>query len=431
MRRKLDIAFCIDNAMALPVAVAILSLAATRRCALRLHLLIDSSARCAALLREVLSFAGLEYQIVEGMPEARLAPDGYTPYGMPSTAPYRRVMLAEHFGELDRILYLDADLLVRRDLGELWDIDLDGMPVGAVAEAAYDPANRWMEPFGGRYFNSGVLLLDLGRWRASRLTEHVAGHIGARRRMLAEAAERGTEIDPATALWGEQTPLNAALVGRWKCLSPTWNLTKEFDGAHAGWLGLSAETVAETMRDPGIFHFAGTEKPWVPAYAAFTAFHEEFQSYRRDLERRVDTGGFGWPAHDDPDLRLAIRVMALQLVQQARARHLDNVVIMGKASWIYEVAQVARRKGLTVAALVTQNRLHHGCHAGGFDIIALGDALRAGHHDIVLAESTPRYARLKANIERETAALGVAVNLVEPEEPVSPPADPARPQPRL
>lgn len=414
-RERIHIAFCIDDQMALPLAVALLSLAASQRHRIELHLMVEGSPRCRSLVRDILSYLGLAHVLLDGAPEERLAPDGRTPYGMPSTAPFRRIMLADQLPGLDRLLYLDADILVRGDLGDLWDTRLDDMPVGAVVEAAFDPESPWMQPFDGRYFNSGVLLLDLRQWRAERIADRVAARIAAQRRAVAAAGTDRLSLDPATALWGEQTPLNEALAGRWKALPPTWNLTIGFDDGHAAWRDLAPGTIAETLRDPRLFHFAGTEKPWVPAFASFTAFHEEFQPYCRDLERRFDLSGLRWPSHEDPELRLACRIMALQLVHQARERRLDNLVLAGKPVWLNEIAGVARRKGLSVAALTTRSTLHHGGSIDGAGIVGLGEALAAGYRNFIVADSDSRRARLTAAILGEAAARGVAVNLVEPE----------------
>jgi lipopolysaccharide biosynthesis glycosyltransferase len=416
MSDRIDIAFCIDDTMALPLSVALLSMAASRRRRLRVHLLVDRATRAAPLLRDILDFIGFDHILAEGAPEQDLAPEGHTPYGRPSTAPYRRILLADRFPGLDRLLYLDADILVRDDLGDLWDVDLAGKPVGAVVEAAFDPGEAWMAHYAGGYFNSGVLLIDLRRWRAEGLTAQVADRLAARRRVLAEAKAQEVTTDPATALWGEQTPLNEALIGRWRPLPPRWNLTKEFDSGHGIWPGFSDEAIAATIGNPGLFHFAGAEKPWVPAYAGFTTFHREFQSWRGELERRFDLRGLTWPGHDDPGLRLACRVMALQLVQQAREQDFETVVLAGKPLWIAEIAQVARRKGLTIAALATQSALHQGGVIDGIGIVAVRDALAAGQRDFIIADVPARCARLKAEIAREAAAQGIIARVVEPEE---------------
>lgn len=69
----------------------------------------------------------------------------------------------------DRILYLDADVLCRGDLSELYHWDIQDVEIAGIP----DRYGKWF--FGNRlkhdYLNSGVLLLNMRRIRASGLFE--------------------------------------------------------------------------------------------------------------------------------------------------------------------------------------------------------------------------------------------------------------------
>src|SRR5262249_44225277 len=71
--------------------------------------------------------------------------------------------------DVHRVLYLDCDIIVRGDVEGLWNYDLYDSVVGAVE----DPNMHYKEKLGllpGQpYFNAGVLLVDLDRWRAGRV----------------------------------------------------------------------------------------------------------------------------------------------------------------------------------------------------------------------------------------------------------------------
>ena len=54
--------------------------------------------------------------------------------GLPVTSCYRFI-LADLLPSLDRIIYLDVDTLVLRDLTELWRTDLEGKFIGVVKDA--------------------------------------------------------------------------------------------------------------------------------------------------------------------------------------------------------------------------------------------------------------------------------------------------------
>ena len=78
-----------------------------------------------------------------------------------------RVMLPKTLGDLDRIIYLDADLLFNRDIQELWDVDIEKYCLAAVADLNVKKGYIWTYPVRDKviertkYFNSGVLYMNL------------------------------------------------------------------------------------------------------------------------------------------------------------------------------------------------------------------------------------------------------------------------------
>ncbi len=89
---------------------------------------------------------------------------------------YLRLLLPEELPELDRILYLDCDMVVTDSLRELWREDLCGKAAGVVEN--YDDRTRGKERCAPRlgldfYFNAGMLLLDLKRIREKKLFSEV------------------------------------------------------------------------------------------------------------------------------------------------------------------------------------------------------------------------------------------------------------------
>ena len=77
------------------------------------------------------------------------------------------------FPELKRAIYLDSDVVVASDLGELWDIDLGDKLMGVVYEDPFYPKQSLAQrkqkmnfPAGKQYFNNGVMLMNLEAMRA-------------------------------------------------------------------------------------------------------------------------------------------------------------------------------------------------------------------------------------------------------------------------
>ena len=80
-----------------------------------------------------------------------------------------RLLLPELLPELDKILYLDCDIIVRQDLTRLWnETDLGDNYLAAVYEAAIEGQAERFRALGCdpvKYFNSGFLLMNLKQMR--------------------------------------------------------------------------------------------------------------------------------------------------------------------------------------------------------------------------------------------------------------------------
>lgn len=162
-----------------------------------------------------------------------------------------RVLLPELLPELSRVLYLDADTIVRHPLYPLWQTDLEERPLAAVANPLYPfMDHRFLTGLGlastGEYFNSGVLLLDLETWRRERLSD----------RVLTRAAAQGRQE------WPDQNALNVVLRDRWLPLAPIWNAQNTVFDLRDAQLPFPRAAIRRARRDPAVLHFIGPYKPW-------------------------------------------------------------------------------------------------------------------------------------------------------------------------
>jgi lipopolysaccharide biosynthesis glycosyltransferase len=166
---------------------------------------------------------------------------------------YYRLFLAAAFSDdVDRLIYLDSDLVVLADLSQLMNLDLAGKTVGAVLD--YHAPNwgtvtclRETGCASTPYFNAGVLVIDLAAWR---------------RRQVSQRALEFLAANQSTVQYWDQDALNFALKGDWLELDPRWNRTSSFwEQRKAGSIPFEPE-VAEALMDPYIVHFASGRKPW-------------------------------------------------------------------------------------------------------------------------------------------------------------------------
>lgn len=90
--------------------------------------------------------------------------------------------------DVDRVLYLDGDILVRGDISELYEIDLTDIALAACPEhdgilGELQPLDteRHIEYLGyprdAGYFNAGVLLINLDYWRKNNISNRLIGYL--------------------------------------------------------------------------------------------------------------------------------------------------------------------------------------------------------------------------------------------------------------
>jgi lipopolysaccharide biosynthesis glycosyltransferase len=177
--------------------------------------------------------------------------------------------------EVMRCIAVDCDLVFERDATELWVMDLQGHPIAAAHNGSLEEARLYQARIGmsvPRYFNSGMLLVDMVAWREQRIGE----------RALEEAHRLGDHL-----ILHDQDALNAAIDGDWLELDQRWNV----------WVldGVRADT-------PTVLHFMAAPKPW---HADCTRpFTDRFFRY---LDR---TDFAGWRPGDPWGIAAAARRLA-------------------------------------------------------------------------------------------------------------------------
>ncbi len=187
---------------------------------------------------------------------------------------YARLLIGELLPpEIDRLLYLDCDLIVRGDLGGLWNTDLAGKSIGAVPEITrYSWHSRLGLPPDSPYFNGGVMLVDLRRWREM--------DIG--RRALGFAREH-----PDRLQWWDQCALNLILHDDWLPLDPIWNFqSMEVGVIDHGMIRFRrlSPSIRAAIR---VVHFTTGSKPW--HYMNCHPLKGEYLEYRHRTPWPLDT----------------------------------------------------------------------------------------------------------------------------------------------
>ncbi len=100
-----------------------------------------------------------------------------TPYVTIST--YNRLLIPQLKTDIDRALYSDVDVIVLGDIAKMYNENLHGHIIGAIADecAARNNNLKRLKSFGfpsaNNYFNAGNLLIDCKKWRENNVTEEL------------------------------------------------------------------------------------------------------------------------------------------------------------------------------------------------------------------------------------------------------------------
>lgn len=146
---------------------------------------------------------------------------------------YYRLKLAQILPEVDRIIYLDCDIIVNDDLEELFTTKLHNNIIAGALDIRVFGKKTWKET---KYINAGMILFDLEKFRQENIEdifyEYTKNH-----------------FDKIKT--GDQDIINFALEGRIKIVDDVWNVQS------SNFTNRSSYT-----HNPKIIHFVAKHKPW-------------------------------------------------------------------------------------------------------------------------------------------------------------------------
>ena len=178
---------------------------------------------------------------------------------------YFRLWIPLILGHFSKVVYLDTDVIVLRDIAGLYEIDLGGEPIGAVRDFIMQSfrrthvrtpeawgvatAENYLSNYLGLddpdgYFQAGVLLFDLARIERPAYDRRV-------RSILMEKA-----------YWFvDQDVLNLLFNGRVTVIDPRWNVVSDI-ALETRLAAEDAQAYEASVEDPFIVHYPGPLKPW-------------------------------------------------------------------------------------------------------------------------------------------------------------------------
>lgn len=168
---------------------------------------------------------------------------------------YLRLYAPLVYPQYSKLIYLDADTIILRDIADLYDTPLNGAALGACWSYATPFMDGYVRKTVGlapeAYFNSGVLILDSARFEVQQVRLRCQQILRVKPRLLCF----------------DQDALNLALGGMYHRLSDQWNVqwTNHLHPAQ----DLSERPsrsqqarITAAERAPYLVHYSSDFKPW-------------------------------------------------------------------------------------------------------------------------------------------------------------------------
>jgi lipopolysaccharide biosynthesis glycosyltransferase len=226
-----------------------------------------------------------------------------------SRATFYRLILDSILISRDKIIYIDCDTIVLGDLCELWEIDMEDMPIAAVHDYVMEhfcrskvlssdftgslPARTYLRDYVGipteycdQYFQAGLLIMNLRRIREMGLSKRMSDSLLAKKHWFLD-----------------QDILNKYFCGSHISLPAEWNYVNCTDDIRASLGQRRVKELEDARRNLKMIHYAGYEaKPWVNRSASLSEFYFYYLRrtfwYEKVLNLR-EPGGLQSSAHGE------------------------------------------------------------------------------------------------------------------------------------
>ena len=161
---------------------------------------------------------------------------------------YYRLILSELIPNVDKIIYLDCDMVVNSSLKELFNTDLEDNIIGGVLDARVKHKKKWKK---SKYINAGMVVFDLKKIRNENIEKEFVDY---------------TKNNIDNIETGDQDIINYTLENKIKILPDEWNVQVS---------GFASRT--SFTKKPKIIHYIGCDKPWI--FASNVYFKELYFKY--------------------------------------------------------------------------------------------------------------------------------------------------------
>lgn len=216
---------------------------------------------------------------------------------------YFRLFIPYLIEDYNKVIYLDSDIVIPGDISKLWEEKLDDKILGVVRDlgmvASYysEKKSKKLDRYISdvlkdvnmdNYFNSGMLLIDVIKFKEKFNLEKIINFIASRNDWL----------------YPDQDVLNILFRDDIKCINSKYNCYTETGGIRsiANMRGLVPDELldeyVEARKNPIMVHYALKEKPWVYSSKMDYELYNIYWDYAFDtpldveiVKRKISTCG--------------------------------------------------------------------------------------------------------------------------------------------
>lgn len=299
MKKQIPVFMIAANDIVEPMSVAMASILANTKSFIQFFilekstLLISDENKAKVLkLKDYFSDFSVEYIPIDPKDYEDLTPT--TSVYVPNDT-YFRYVIPEIKSDIDKAIYLDVDVIVKKDIKDLYNEDLEGNLIGAINH----PKFCWNYPYFNKviknlalknpqqYFNGGVIVFDCKKCRKQKIT----------RTLMNRTKELKDKI-----IWADQDIFNLVFENKVKLLPEKYNALRSV---------YESEKIKDTniINDLYIIHFNGKEKPWnnTPYLSEYFWQYVKYTGFETELLFTFIRGVFKIANENDPHVHFLLR----------------------------------------------------------------------------------------------------------------------------
>ena len=249
MKNPINICLSFDEKYAQHAAMTMVSL--MKNCSRNIHFyIIDSEpsgitesrskiVKLVEMYGAKISFRTIDLSVFKGFPVWKPMQDSPNKY-----VPYYRLCLADLLPEIERIIYLDTDIVVQGDIAKLYDLEFaKDQFIAGVNDMDSEELKEKIST--SAYINSGVILFDLATIRRIKLN------------VVEESIKILQNFRERISLNIDQDLINIIFNDHIRLLDISWNAQSV--GTPRGFkLGYDDKSI-----EKNIIHFIASHKPWM------------------------------------------------------------------------------------------------------------------------------------------------------------------------